>query len=112
MTDQIDTARQEGIALGLAMAAQKARTMLDGSGDHQTVVTMRLVFAELANTILALAPIPPHVAAARVLQRYVDAMSPPQQGRVSVTMFEADDMESGYLDTFRAALEQIAKEGE
>jgi hypothetical protein len=64
MTDPIDTARQEGIALGLAMAAQKYQDMdvMDDDGfpawDY---------FSAAHHAILALAPIPPHVAAARVL---------------------------------------------
>ena len=97
MTDPIDTARAEGIALGLAMVAQKARTMRDGSRDRQTLVNMRLVFAELADAILTLAPIQPHVAAARVL---LDA----------IARAEDDGLDAPIGARFRAALEQIAKE--
>lgn len=63
-TDPIDQARAEGIALGLAMAAQKYQAMdvMDDEGypawDY---------FAAAYHAILALATIPPHVAAARVL---------------------------------------------
>ena len=62
--DRADTARQDGIALGLAMAAQKYQGMdvMDDDGfpawDY---------FSAAHYAILAISPIPPHVAAARVL---------------------------------------------
>ena len=63
---QADTSRAEGIALGLAMAAGKY-------AKHGAIALAECVETnvswrhEIYRSILALAPIPPHVAAARVL---------------------------------------------
>jgi hypothetical protein len=91
MTDPTDTARQVGIALGLAMAAQKYQDMdvMDDDGfpawDY---------FSAAHHAILAMSPIPPHVAAARVL---LDM--PPNSDGMHVLP-----------DHMRAALEQIAND--
>lgn len=71
MADKTDTARAEGISLGLAMA--KAEAEAEGWLPGQRYAASErdegsMDCAErIAQAILALAPIPPHVAAARVL---------------------------------------------
>jgi hypothetical protein len=78
MTDPIDIARQEGIALGLAMAAAKADAEAAARLERQMAVgptsgtglmhgQVSVAMKSLRQAILAIAPIPPHVAAARVL---------------------------------------------
>jgi hypothetical protein len=77
MTDQIQTAQQEGIALGLAMAADK---MAASAAQLWTLAEIADTLAEadiheagaaalskVGQAVISLAPIPPHVAAARVL---------------------------------------------
>jgi Lar family restriction alleviation protein len=91
-----DTARQEGIALGLEMAAQQLSLSapfitLSVSGD--AVFPVSAVATALTDLSAAILAIPPHVAAARVL---LDM--PPNRDGLHVLP-----------DHMRAALEQIAK---
>lgn len=122
MTDPIDTARREGIALGLAMA--KAEAEAEGWLPGQRYAASErdegsMDCAErIAQAILALAPIPPHAAAARVLLDVMD----PAVWRSAIAAMEpilrADIPSSSWNDedeimaALTAALEQIAKEGE
>ena len=104
MTDPINPARQEGIALGLAMAAEFVRGAVSEWLRTKATVGVKMQFGYVADgmiedvraTILDLATISPHVAAARVL---LDM--PPNRDGMHVLP-----------NHFRAALEQIAKEDE
>jgi hypothetical protein len=116
MTDPIDTARQEGIALGLAMAAD-ASIMAQPPDGPEDEYRQRV---ECQKAILALTPIPPCVAAARVLLDDWDRVGDQRRaGTHQVKWGEAWDAMSAErreLDwndwpaLFLAALEQIAKE--
>jgi hypothetical protein len=98
MTDPIDAARQEGIALGLAMAARELSECELTEEEMARLGDWAKDWLGLsqneAAAILALAPIPPHVAAARVL---LDM--PPNSDGMHVLP-----------DHMRAALEQIAND--
>lgn len=118
MTDPIDTARQEGFALGLAMAAQKAQSQRWNINVLTSMPPQSAAAWEIEQAILALAPIPPHVAAARVL---LDAFAKIGTGTEQVNWpnvwieMANDRQECGWNDwpsILHAALEQIAKEGE
>lgn len=110
MTDPIDTARQEGIALGLAIAAQKYQAM-DVMGDDGFPAWD--YFAAAYSAILALAPIKPHVAAARVLLPKLRETLPHLSFDCPAQfMGQLGAWGDGFHAGVRAALEQIAKEGE
>jgi hypothetical protein len=95
MTDPIDTARAEGIALGLAMAIHEMV--------HDDDIS-RMGGAK--RKIAALSPIPPRVAAARVL---LDLMDPAiwRPALAASREFIAAN-EDELMGAVTAALEQIA----
>ena len=99
MTDLIDTARAEGIALGLAMALEKVE-------DHFPGTVYLSSRTKAIKAILAVATIPPHVAAARVL------LDMPQIPLSATNMMIRLRKLGGYRndEILRAALEQIAKD--
>jgi hypothetical protein len=128
MTDPIDTARQEGIALGLAMAGAEARKIASRYADacHNCAMeeggreASRLAgyasgaIERAAEAILAQAAIPPHVAAARVL---LDDLERASGTDVSIDGLTAGRRWNAALEAtnnqramrgIRAALEQIA----
>lgn len=120
MTDPIETARREGIALGLAMARKIAVEMkaisdaADGktsTGPHSYGAGYdageRAVIHQFTVEIDALTTIPPHVAAARVL---LDADLP--DGVFRAIAGRRWSQNSSSKEVFRAALESIAKDGE
>lgn len=121
-TSQADTARQEGVSLGLEMA--KAEAEAEGWLPGQRYAASErdegsMDCAErIAQAILALAPIPPHVAAARVLLDVMDAavwrsaiaaMEPILRADIQPTAWNSEDE---IMSALTAALEQIAKDGE
>lgn len=128
---QADTARQEGVSLGLAMAraiADEIRAISDAAagktstGPHSYGAGYdageRAVIHHFAVELEDKSPIPPHIVAARVLLDEFDRID---AGNTAVDWSAVwksmgDDMkECGWNDwpsIFFAALEQIAKEGE
>mgnify|MGYP000969749568 FL=1 len=120
MTDPIDTARAEGIALGLAMVKAVPRFV-----PSQSWVAGKPFREAVWADAIPDPPIPPHVAAARVLLddlRLALASDRPPEGSASGLRWSKahDAAESAPtsmsrptpIQMIRAALEQIAKEGE
>lgn len=99
MTDPIDTAREEGIALGLAMAGS-------AFGEWYSEATTEAIKAR----ILTLAPVPPHVAAARVLLDDWKSSATDLVDWEAVWRAMAGAKEMLPPALFFAALEQIARE--
>jgi len=106
-----DTARQEGIALGLEMA--KAAPTYDRNFDPMERVDYG---AWISVDDIPEPPIPPHVAAARVLldamepaiwRSAIAAMEPILRADIQPTAWNSEDE---IMSALTAALEQIAKE--
>ena len=101
---QADTARQEGIALGLAMAAR----MIQTCDCEQYCKLGDACPLDARRDIQEGAPIPPHVAAARVLLDAMDQAIWRPALESAWRRLAAD--EGGVKDALRAALEQIASD--
>jgi hypothetical protein len=115
MTDPIDTARQEGIALGLAMAKTAPRYSIYSGrrGIEEDQGGVWLCITDIPDP-----PIPPHVAAARVLLDAMEVMSKASWQAVAAALaacLRADirpstwHTEDEIMAALTAALEQIAK---
>jgi Lar family restriction alleviation protein len=108
---QADTARQEGIALGLALAKAAPRY----EQDCFDMMERKKDGSWIAEEDIPEPPIPPHVAAARVLLGTMDpaiwraaiaAMKPILRADVHPSAWNS---EYRIISAMRAALEQIAK---
>jgi Lar family restriction alleviation protein len=97
-----ETARAEGIALGIAMAV-RACDVIYRTQREKSMIGQANGAGKCRDAILAHAPIPPHVAAARVL---LDDMNDKERwGRAEYKAAFHDRWD----DQMRAALEQIAR---
>jgi hypothetical protein len=119
MTDPIDTARADGIALGIAMARKIADEIqaiaVAAAGKSVGVARSygagydageRAVIHHFTVELEAIAPIPPHVAAARVL---LERMDPDFWGvnALAAQWLLYPDADA-LMGAIRAALQQIA----